>query len=92
MRERWLGATGRKVPEVVVEGEFLLPDDALVLDSVADTAALQEAFAAGRPIAVRADNPDAVRQALAQPEVSCVVVPADHRELLELDLRSLTYG
>jgi hypothetical protein len=92
VRERWLGATGRKVPEVIVEGELQLPDTVLLLDGVSDITSLQEAFGAGRPIAIRADNADAVRQALARPEVSCVVVPADRRDLLELDLRTLTYG
>ena len=92
MRERWLGATGHKVPEVAVEGELELPDGTLVLDSVVDTAGLQEAFGAGRPVVVRADTPEAVQRALARPEVSCVVVPADRRDLLELDLRALTYG
>ena len=27
MRERWLGATGRRVPEIAVEGDVELPDD-----------------------------------------------------------------
>ena len=92
MRERWLGATGRKVPEVIVEGERALPDGAIVLDSVDDIAVLRGAFDEGRPVVVRADTPEAVGRALARPEVSCVVVPADRRELLELDLRALTYG
>ena len=92
MRERWLGATGRKVPEVVVEGELVLPDGALVLDNIDDGAALRAAFDEGRPVVVNADTPEAVGRALARPEVSCVVVPADRRELLELDLRTLTYG
>ena len=35
MRERWFGATGRRVPEIALEGSLDL-DDALVLDSVAD--------------------------------------------------------
>jgi hypothetical protein len=33
-----------------------------------------------------------VKAALAHPEVACVLVPADRRELLDLDLRELTYG
>jgi len=91
VRERWLGATGRKVPEIVVEGEVELPDDTLVLEAV-DATALRVAFDDGRPVAVRADTVDGVRAALARPEVSCVLVPATRRELTELDLRSLTYG
>ncbi len=33
-----------------------------------------------------------MKAALARPEVSCVLVPADRRDLLELDLTELTYG
>ncbi len=91
MRERWFGATGRQVPEIAVEGELEL-DGALVLDDVSDTKALHEAHAAGQPVVVRADTPEAVKNALERPEVSCVLVPADRRELLELDLTELTYG
>ena len=91
MRERWLGATGRKVPEIAVEGELSLPDDVLVLEAP-DVKRLREAFDAGQPVVVRADNAEAVRLALARPEVSCVLVPSEHRELTKLDLRTLTYG
>ena len=91
MRERWFGATGRRVPEIAVEGEVDL-GDALVLDDVSDDAALKKAHGAGRPVVVRVDSPEAVKQALARPEVACVLVPEDHRELLELDLTELTYG
>ena len=41
---------------------------------------------------VRAGDADGVVAALARPEVSCVLVPADKRELLDLDLVALTYG
>ena len=91
MRERWLGATGRKVPEIAVEGELALPDDVLVLELV-DVKVMREAFDAGRPVVVRADTAEAVREALTRPEVSCVLVPAEHPELTKLDLRALTYG
>jgi hypothetical protein len=91
VRERWLGATGRRIAEIVVEGEVALPDDALVLEAL-DAEALRDAFDRGLPVVVRADTADEVRAALARPEVSCVVVRAERRELLELDLRSLTYG
>ena len=47
MRERWLGATGRKVPEIAVAGELDLPADALVLDAI-DVEALQRAHGEGR--------------------------------------------
>jgi hypothetical protein len=93
MRERWFGATGRRVPEIALEGDPAVPvEEALVLDDVADAHALEEAHRAGRPVVVRAASAEAVRQALARPEVCSVVVPADRAELLELDLRRLTYG
>ena len=91
MRERWFGATGRTVPEIAVEGELEL-DDALVLDGVSDTGALKEAHGAGRPVVVRAASADEVKAALARPEVACVLVPEEHRDLLDLDLTELTYG
>ena len=91
MRERWFGATGRRVPEIVVEGEIEL-DQALVLDDVADEKRLREAHAAGTPVVVRATEAESVTRALARPEVACVLVPADRPDLRELDLRRLTYG
>jgi hypothetical protein len=91
MRERWFGATGRRVPEIAVEGELDL-DDALVLDDASDEAALREAHAAGRPVVVRAATPEAVQAALTHPEVAVALVPAERRELVELDLTEMTYG
>jgi hypothetical protein len=91
VRERWLGATGRKVPEIAVEDEVDLPPETLVLDEL-DPAALAQAHREGRPAAVRADTAQDVKAALARPEVSCVLVPATERALLDLDLRELTYG
>jgi hypothetical protein len=91
LRERWFGASGRRVPEIAVEGELEL-GEALVLDDVSDEDALKEAHEAGRAVVVRADSPDAVKAALARPEVASVLVPSDRRELLELDLTELTYG
>jgi RNase P/RNase MRP subunit p30 len=41
---------------------------------------------------VRASSPEAVREALARPEVAAVLVPESRRDLLELDLTELTYG
>ena len=91
MRERWLGATGRRVPEIAVQGELELPDDVLWAErSSADE--IKAAHAAGRPVAAHASSPEEVKAALAHPEVACVLVPSDRRELLELDLTSLTYG
>ena len=93
MRERWFGASGRRVPQIAVEGEHDLPlDEALVLEDVADTASLRAAFDEGRPIVVRTSSAEAVVAALARPEVACVLVPTDKRELLDLDLVELTYG
>jgi hypothetical protein len=91
MRERWFGATGRRVPEIAVEGELEL-GEALVLDDVADGARLREAHAAGTPVVVRASDPESVTRALARPEVACVLVPSDRRALLDLDLRQIKYG
>jgi hypothetical protein len=91
LRERWFGATGKLVPEIAVEGELEL-GDALVLDDVADDAALRQAHEQGRPVVVRADSAEAIKRALARPEVASVLVPESRRELLELDLTELTYG
>ena len=91
MRERWFGATGRRVPEIAVEGELDV-DDALVLDDVSDAEKLHEAHEAGRPIVVRANAAEEIKVALSHPEVAVALVPPDQRDLLELDLRELTYG
>jgi hypothetical protein len=91
VRKRWFGATGRRVPEIAVEGELDV-GEALVLDDVSDERELQEAHATGRPIVVRAASAEAVKAALAHPEVASALVPAERRELLDLDLRELTYG
>jgi hypothetical protein len=91
LRERWFGATGRRVPELAAEGTLDL-DDALVLDDVSDDAQLRAAFETGRPIVVRASSPEQVKAALARPEVACALVPADRGDLLSLDLTELTYG
>ena len=91
MRERWFGGTGRRVPEIVVDGELDL-DGALVLDDVSDTARLEQAHAEGTPVVVRASTAAGVQAALARPEVASVVVPETKRDLLDLDLTKLTYG
>jgi hypothetical protein len=89
VRERWFGATGRKVPEIVLEGSLDLVG-ALVLDDVRDLARIQDAHEQGTPVVVRASSADEVVHALARPEVAAALVrdPA----LLELDLPELTYG
>ena len=88
MRERWFGATGRRVPEIALEGEIDV-SEALVLDALDDDA-LREAHALGRPVVVRASNAVEVKAALARPEVARALVtdPA----LVDLDLTELTYG
>ena len=89
MRNRWFGATGRQVPELALEGELDVCE-ALLLDGVDDVARLREAHEAGTPVVVRAATAEAVREALARPEVASVLVPT--ADLLELDLTELTYG
>ena len=89
MRERWFGATGRRVPAIALEGSIDVAN-ALVLDGVEDVEALRSAHAGGVPVVVRASDDAGVARALARPEVACVLVsdPA----LLDLDLPELTYG
>ena len=87
-RERWFGATGRKVPELALAGSVDVTG-ALELDGVEDVAALRAAHAGGVPVVVHADSIEAVTAALARPEVSCVLV-AD-AALVNVDLAELTY-
>jgi hypothetical protein len=88
VRERWFGATGRRVPEIALAGELDL-GDALVLDEI-DDAALREAHAQGRPVVVRARTPDEVKAALTRPEVASALVTDP--SLRDVDLTELTYG
>ena len=90
MRERWFGATGRRVPELAVEGNLDVTD-ALVLDTL-DLDRMREAFDAGTPVVVRAASAEEIKAALARPEVACTLVPPDRSDLLALDLTELTYG
>ena len=91
MRERWFGASGRRVPEIAVEGELDV-EGALVLDGPGDDTGIHVAHRHGTPVVVRAHTADEVKAALARPEVATVLVPPDRRDLLDLDLRELTYG
>jgi hypothetical protein len=77
------------VPAIALEGTVDL-EGALVLDEVSDLVALRAAHDAGTPIVVRASTIEQVRGALARPEVACALVPSE--DLLDLDLRKLTYG
>ena len=88
MRERWFGATGRRIPEIVLEGDVDV-SGALILDAP-DAEALRRAHAEGQPVVVRATNANEVKAALARPEVAAALV--NDRSLLELDLTELTYG
>lgn len=89
MRERWFGSTGRKVPEVVLEGRTDI-EGALVLDDVSDLERIRAAHLEGTPVAVRANTAEEVVDALSRGEVACVLVRDE--SLLALDLAELTYG
>jgi hypothetical protein len=89
MRERWFGSTGRKVPQIALEGTIDLAG-ALVLDDVSDRARIREAHEHGVPVVVRTKTAEEVREALSLGEVACALVP--NEELLDLDLAELTYG
>ena len=88
-RERWFGATGRKVPELALVGSVDVTG-ALELDGVRDVEVLRAAHASGVPVIIHAATLEDVRLALARPEVACVLV-ADEA-LLAIDLADLTYG
>jgi hypothetical protein len=89
MRERWFGATGRKVPQIALEGTIDL-EGALVLDDVSDRGRIHAAHEAGIPVVIRASTVEEVHAALSLGEVACALV---HDEaLLDLDLAQLTYG
>ena len=88
-RERWFGRTGRKVPEVALEGSVDVTG-ALELDDVGNAAALRAAHEQGVPVVVHAGTLEEVTAALARPEVACVLVT--DVALLAVDLADLTYG
>ncbi len=90
MRERWFGATGRKVPEIALEGEVDV-EGALVLEGVTDLhERAHAAHVEGVPVVVRAETAEDVVDALSHGEVACVLVRDE--ALLEVDLTRLTYG
>jgi hypothetical protein len=89
MRERWFGATGRKVPEIALEGTIDLAG-ALVVDDLSDLETIHAAHERGTPVVVRASDADEVLAALSLGEVACALVRDE--ALLSLDLAGLTYG
>jgi hypothetical protein len=89
MRERWFGATGRKVPAIVLEGTIDLAG-ALVLDDTSDAHAIHDAHNAGIPVVVRCSTAEEVHAALSLGPVACALVTDD--SLLALDLAEMTYG
>jgi hypothetical protein len=89
MRERWFGATGRKVPEIVLEGTIDL-SEALVLEDVSDPEAIHEAHHKGIPVVVRCSTAEEVHAALSLGPVACALVRDE--SLLTLDLAEMTYG
>jgi hypothetical protein len=89
MRERWFGATGRKVPEIVLEGTIDL-EGALVVDDLRDHDRIHAAHLEGTPVVVRASSAQEVVAALSHGEVACALVRDP--KLLDLDLAGLTYG
>jgi hypothetical protein len=89
MRQRWFGATGRKVPEIALEGTIDI-DGALVLDDVSDVSTIHEAHHAGTPIVVRCTSAADVYAALTLGPVACALVTDE--ALLDLDLAGMAYG
>jgi hypothetical protein len=89
MHERWFGATGRKVPAIVLEGTLDV-SDALVLEDVSDLEAIHTAHDAGTPVVVRCSTADEVHAALSLGPVACALVTDE--ALLALDLAEMTYG
>jgi hypothetical protein len=89
VRERWFGATGRKVPQIALDGTIDL-DGALVLDDISDREAIHAAHERGTPVVVRASSSEDVVAALSLGEVACALVTDE--SLLSLDLAELTYG
>ncbi len=89
-RERWFGATGRRVPEIALEGSLETAEAVVFERPPRDATELRAAHARGIPVVVRASSAAEVKEALAHPEVACVLVRDP--TLLSLDLAELTYG
>ena len=69
MRERWFGATGRRVPAIALEGTVDVAD-ALVVDSLEDLEELRVAHALGQPVVTRAGDADAVARGLSNADIA----------------------
>ena len=65
--------------------------EGLTADEV-DDEKLRRAHDEGTPVVVRADSKETLLAALARPEVACVIVPPEKRDLLDLDLIEGMYG
>ncbi|OLE29756.1 MAG: hypothetical protein AUG43_05350 [Actinobacteria bacterium 13_1_20CM_3_68_10] len=90
MRERWFGATGKRVPELAIEGDPLVPlAEALVLDDVSDDAKLREAHAAGTPVVVRAGSAEQIVAALIDRRLRPRRGPVGRRDAVEVPRRRL---
>ena len=89
MRERWFGATGRKVPEIVLEGTVDL-EGALVLDDVSDLARDPRGAPRRNPRRRARSTAEEVHAALSLGPVACALVTDE--SLLSLDLAEMTYG
>lgn len=90
MRRRWFGATGRRVPEIALDGSLDLEGALVLAAPPVDVGEIRDAHRRGVPVVVRARTASEVKEALAHPEVSCALV--QDAALLELDLAELTYG
>ena len=73
-RERWFGATGRRVPEMALEGT-LDTSGALELDGIDDAPALRDAHARGIPVVVRAATADEVARRSHGPRCRACSLP-----------------
>ena len=82
VRERWFGATGRRVPELAVEGELDVTT-ALVLDDASTLERLREAFDAGTPVVVRAASRRRSRRRSRGRRSRASLVPAGRADLLD---------
>ena len=86
--ERWFGATGRRVPEIAVEGALDVAG-ALVLDDVPTTRGSARRTRGSRSSSAPRRRRPSTRRSRARRSPRVLSRPT---ELLELDLAELTYG